>query len=164
VNIHKDRENNIVGGHKRVEIMQGMGEKYMPCVEVDLNEELEKELNIRLNKNQGSWDSERLLEFFDEQELSDYGFSKGEMDEIHKELKKSQKVLETDFEDDPRYPIVQKYDEKYKAVIIVCENETDFLSLSEKLQLSKMQDYKSPDVKKTSVLSYNEFAEIWNAK
>lgn len=43
--------------------------------------EREKELNLRLNKNLGEWDTD-LLKEFDEAILSDTGFTSEELDEI----------------------------------------------------------------------------------
>jgi len=41
----------------------------VPCVEVDLTPEKEKELNVRLNKNTGQWDWDALANHFDVGEL-----------------------------------------------------------------------------------------------
>ena len=79
VNIHSDRENVIVGGHQRVRIAQEMGIMDVPCVEVNLDADREKELNIRLNKNLGEWDMDALANYFDEDKLMDYGFTDMEL-------------------------------------------------------------------------------------
>jgi hypothetical protein len=47
----------------------------IPCVEVDLPLDLEKELNIRLNKNVGEWYYDSLANYFDVSELMEWGFS-----------------------------------------------------------------------------------------
>ena len=49
VNKNEDRKNIIVGGHQRVRIAKDMKIKEVPCVEVDLTLDKERELNIRLN-------------------------------------------------------------------------------------------------------------------
>lgn len=79
VNIHSDRENVIVGGHQRVRIAQEMGIMDVPCVEVNLDTDKEKELNIRLNKNLGEWDMDALANCFDESELLEWGFDVAEL-------------------------------------------------------------------------------------
>jgi len=43
------------------------------CVIVDLSESDEKELNIRLNENTGSWDFDVLANPFSKEELQDFG-------------------------------------------------------------------------------------------
>lgn len=63
----------IVGGHFRLRELTKMGYKEVECVIVDLNEDDEKELNIRLNANTGSWDWDGLANNFDANDLTDWG-------------------------------------------------------------------------------------------
>ena len=79
VNKHKSRKNILVGGHQRLKIAKEMGMDNIPCVEVDLPLDQEKELNIRLNKNVGEWDYESLANYFDVGELMEWGFSNDEL-------------------------------------------------------------------------------------
>ena len=79
VNKNEDRKNIIVGGHQRVRIAKDMKIKEVPCVEVDLTLDKERELNIRLNKNSGSWDYDALANMFDTDELTDWGFAEDEL-------------------------------------------------------------------------------------
>lgn len=82
VNGAKERKNIIIGGHFRYKIARDLGYKEVPVVYLDIPDETtEKELNIRLNKNQGDWDYELLAEF-DESLLADVGFDSEELDEI----------------------------------------------------------------------------------
>ena len=82
VNGSKERKNIIIGGHFRYKIARDLGYKEVPVVYLDIPDETtEKELNIRLNKNQGDWDYELLAEF-DESLLADVGFSSEELDDI----------------------------------------------------------------------------------
>lgn len=76
VNKHAGRENIIIGGHQRVTCWDGLGNKTVPAVFVDLPLEKEKELNIRLNKNTGDWDWEKLEANYDIDGLVDWGFDK----------------------------------------------------------------------------------------
>lgn len=79
INMHPDRTNIIVGGHQRVKVARALGLTEIPCVEVNLTTERERELNIRLNKATGDWDWDLLKEHFSEEELSGYGFSTDEL-------------------------------------------------------------------------------------
>ena len=79
VNINEDRKNVLVGGHQRLKIAKAMGVDSVPCVEVDLSLERERELNIRLNKNVGQWDYDALANHFDIGELTDWGFTESEL-------------------------------------------------------------------------------------
>lgn len=81
VNQFPGRENVIIGGHQRFKIAKKLEYKEIPVVYVNLSPEREKELNLRLNKNQGEFDYE-LLKEFDKSLLSDVGFSSEELDDI----------------------------------------------------------------------------------
>ncbi len=79
VNKNKDRKGIIIGGHQRVKVAKTMGIEKVPCVEIDLTYDKERELNVRLNKNTGSWDFDVLANTFDIDELLDWGFDEKEL-------------------------------------------------------------------------------------
>ncbi len=79
VNTHKDRMNILVGGHQRLKIAQELNIKTIPCVQVKLTPEKERELNIRLNRNTGEWDWDSLANYFDMGELCEWGFDEAEL-------------------------------------------------------------------------------------
>ena len=79
INKNKKRKNILVGGHQRLKIAREIGMDNIPCVEVDLSLNEEKELNIRLNKNVGEWDYDSLANYFDVDDLVDWGFSDDEL-------------------------------------------------------------------------------------
>lgn len=82
VNSAKNRQNIVIGGHFRLKIAKDLGYETVPVLYLDIpDEERERELNIRLNKNLGDWDYDLLAEF-DESLLSDVGFSSEELDSI----------------------------------------------------------------------------------
>jgi len=77
-----DRRNIVIGGHFRLEVAKQLGYTEIPVVYVNIPEvEREKELNLRLNKNQGEFDYS-LLAKFDENLLKDIGFGSEEIDNI----------------------------------------------------------------------------------
>lgn len=80
VNSHPSRKNIIIGGHQRVIIAKKLKIKLVDCVEISLPLERERELNIRLNKNNGEWDFKKLQQSFDVQELLNWGFTKKELE------------------------------------------------------------------------------------
>lgn len=90
VNGSTRRKNIVIGGHFRLKIAQDLGYKEVPVVYLDIpNVEKEKELNIRLNKNVGDWDFEKLKSF-DLDLLLDIGFDATDLttfwnDEVQKE-------------------------------------------------------------------------------
>lgn len=82
VNGAPNRKNIVIGGHFRLKVARDLKYTEVPVVYVDISDELrEKEINIRLNKNTGSWDLSLLSEF-DESLLADIGFGSEELDEI----------------------------------------------------------------------------------
>lgn len=87
VNEAKGREGVVVGGNFRLEVLKDLGYEQVPVIFINIPEiEKEKELNIRLNKNQGEFDLE-LLAQFDEAFLSDIGFDSEELDEVFEDEK-----------------------------------------------------------------------------
>jgi ParB-like chromosome segregation protein Spo0J len=79
ININKDRKNIIVGGHQRVRIWRELGNETIPAVEINLTLDKEKELNVRLNKNVGSWDFDIMANHYDMEELTEWGFKESEV-------------------------------------------------------------------------------------
>ena len=82
VNSSPERKNILIGGHARLKIAKELGYTTVPVVYVDIPDlEKEKELNIRLHKNQGEFDL-KLLMNFSEEFLDGIGFSSEELDNI----------------------------------------------------------------------------------
>lgn len=82
VNGAENRKNIVIGGHFRLKVAKDLGFSEVPVVYLDIPDETkERELNLRLNKNQGDWSYE-LLANFDESLLSDVGFDSEELDTI----------------------------------------------------------------------------------
>lgn len=74
VNGAKNRKNIVIGGHFRLKTALDLGFKEVPVVYLDIPDvEKEKELNLRLNRNTGSWDYD-LLKNMDIDLLLDIGF------------------------------------------------------------------------------------------
>lgn len=80
----------IVGGHFRVRELKKLGIKEIECVIVDLNEADEKELNIRLNANTGSWDWDTLANDWDVVDLEAWGLDIPLFDNEAEELEASE--------------------------------------------------------------------------
>lgn len=78
VNANKERKNIVIGGHQRLKIARKLGYKEVPVIYLNLSEEKEKILNLRLNKNTGSWNFE-LLKNFEIGTLLDVGFDTEEI-------------------------------------------------------------------------------------
>lgn len=82
VNGAKNRKNVVIGGHFRLHTLKALGHTEAPVVYVHIADiDKERELNVRLNRNVGSFDWD-LLAKFGENFLSDVGFSSEELDDI----------------------------------------------------------------------------------
>lgn len=84
INSYPSRENIIIGGHFRVRELKKLSYESVDCVIVNLNEEDEKELNIRLNSNTGNWDYELLTNNFDSNDLKNWGLDLDNFDNLGK--------------------------------------------------------------------------------
>jgi DNA modification methylase len=77
-----NRKNRLIGGHMRLIAAKQLGVKEVPVIYVNIPDiDREKELNLRLNKNTGSWDYE-LLKAFDIELLLDVGFNDEDLSNI----------------------------------------------------------------------------------
>jgi len=82
VNSAPGRRGVIIGGNFKLDIAKQKGQRTVPVVWVNIPEiKKEKELNLRLNKNQGEFDEDLLAEF-DMELLADVGFDSKELDKI----------------------------------------------------------------------------------
>lgn len=82
VNSAPERMNIVVGGHFRLKVAGDLGYITVPVVYVNIpNEQTERELNLRLNKNLGAWDFDSLASF-GEDLLKIVGFETDELDKI----------------------------------------------------------------------------------
>ncbi len=86
VNVNPERYGIIVGGHMRWRVAQNLGISKVPVVEMNLTLDQEKELNVRFNKNSGSWDHSELANHFDIEDLSEWGWSNEELKGVFGEL------------------------------------------------------------------------------
>ena len=88
VNENPERKNVIVGGHQRLKLWEELGNTEVDCSIVNLPLDKERKLNIKLNKNGGTFDDDLLKEFFDYEELIEWGFTATELfDMDEKEIK-----------------------------------------------------------------------------
>ncbi len=79
VNSNPDRFNIVIGGHQRLRVAKDIGYTEVPVYYVNLSEEQEKKLNLRLNKNVGEWDFDALANYFDSGMLFDVGFTEKDL-------------------------------------------------------------------------------------
>ena len=86
ININKERKDIVIGGHQRLKIWEELGNDEIDFNQIDLTLDKERELNIRLNKNGGSFDDDLIKEYFDYEELTEWGFTPDELFEPDKKI------------------------------------------------------------------------------
>lgn len=79
--VNLDAGNTIIGGHQRKHVLEATGVKECECwiPDRELTEREVEELNIRLNKNTGSWDFDTLANEFELPDLVEWGFEPFEL-------------------------------------------------------------------------------------
>ena len=79
--VNLDAGNTIIGGHQRKHVLEAEGVKEVECWVPDreLSDKEVEELNIRLNKNTGSWDFDTLANEFELPDLIEWGFEPFEL-------------------------------------------------------------------------------------
>ncbi|EKD57448.1 MAG: ParB protein, partial [uncultured bacterium] len=81
VNNAPERMGIVIGGNFRLSVLKKLGYKEVPVVFVNIPDiKQEQELNLRLNRNTGSWDWKILSEYFNEDFLAGVGFTSEEFD------------------------------------------------------------------------------------
>lgn len=100
--------NTIIGGHQRIELLKrkGITEVDVRVPERELNQDEEKELNVRLNKNLGEWSFDKLANEFELDDLKDWGFDENEL-----------KIGDIDFEN---INSSEDREKKFKDQLVTC--------------------------------------------
>lgn len=151
INMHKDRKNIIISGHQRLTACKELGIEEVTCIEVELSVDLEKELNIRMNKAGGHFDYDILDQFFERSDLLNWGFLDSELPVIEIPEDADIKV------DNPVYPLVPVLSEKYDYVIIVAKNEIDIAYMENYFGLEKVASYKKNQIGIGRVIDFEHF-------
>lgn len=154
INMQPGREKIIISGHQRWAICKELGYEMVACNELFLTLEMEKQLNIRMNKNGGKFDQNLLQDFFDKNDLLKWGF----LDSDFPEIIITEKIIGGD-DEDPVYPIVPVLSEKYDYVIIIAKNEIDIAYLDNFFELRVEKSYKKPQIGKGRVVTFERFKE-----
>ncbi len=75
------KDGMVIGGHQRLNVLKTLKQKSVECwvCEEELTPEDIDELNIRLNKNTGEWDWEKLANEWNSDLLFEWGFTESEL-------------------------------------------------------------------------------------
>ena len=128
VNSAPKRKNVVIGGHMRLLAAKKLGHKTVPVVYVNIPSlQKEKELNLRLNKNTGEWDFEKL-KFFETDFLSDIGFSDEDLSSMWNENLETE---DDDWDEEKELAKIKKAKTKLGDLIklgshrLICGDSTD---------------------------------------
>jgi DNA modification methylase len=110
-----NKDGTIIGGHQRYKVLKALGYTEIDCVEVDLDKDREKALNIALNKISGDWDEDRLKDLLAELDASSLdpeltGFDLAEIDELLGQFVNPADVTEDNPPDPPKVPTTKPGD------------------------------------------------------
>ena len=154
INKNKNRKNIVIGGHQRINVCRKLKLKEIPCLEIDLTYDEERELNIRLNKNTGEWDFDMLGNMFDISDLKDWGFSEKELKIFNDEEVYTGKIKAPIYEVKNKKPLISE---------IFDEKKTN--NLIEKIEKSSLGDEDKDFLKKASmrhlVFNYSKIADYY---
>ena len=156
INTYEGRENVIINGHQRKIVYEELGFTEVPCVEVCLPLEAEKELNLRLSKNVVGIDEALLAINFQKELLEKVGYNTAELAGVQSEF---QQQLNSITNKDVPYPLVPKFSEKYDAIIIISKNAIDTTYLKTKLNIGKAQSYKNSRTGEATIITVDQFRE-----
>lgn len=133
VNSAPKRRGVIIGGNFKLDIAKQKGMQTVPVVWVNIPDiKKEKELNLRLNKNQGEFDNDLLLQFGAEM-LADVGFDSKELDKIFKDEK-----ADDDFDGDAEAAKIVTPQAKYGDVYQLGQHKLMCGDSSKKEDLAKL--------------------------
>ena len=105
-----------------------MGNTDVPTVNVDLPEEKERELNVRLNKASGEWDWDVLANAFEVDDLIEWGFSEDEL----------QIKDDDDDDEEPEIKFSEYLGEANNYIVLKFNNEIDWLSALSHFELESV--------------------------
>lgn len=102
--VYNQRTGHIVGGHQRAKVLAHRGETEADVSIVDLSEDDEKILSVKLNRVKGYWDTGKLSELLTEikeatGDLGATGFDDWEFESLTQEYDHIGNLLEDDFSD-----------------------------------------------------------------
>tara|TARA_R100001594_G_scaffold37126_1_gene67100 strand:- start:947 stop:1552 length:606 start_codon:yes stop_codon:yes gene_type:complete len=115
-----NKDMTVIGGHQRLKVCKELQYKDVDCVILDLSKEQERELNIRLNKSGGEFDMDALANYFDVDELKDWGFKEIELG-LNIDKIDAKDNIETD------YPFATELDISNNYIVLKFDNDIDWI-------------------------------------
>ncbi len=146
----------IIGGHQRYKAYKELNIQDVWIIVADnLTPEQEQEFMLKDNKNNGVWDYDLLALDFTDDVLIKYGIKEKDGEAVHLDFE------EITTKGNALYPIVERFDENYRAVIIIVKNETNLTFIKDKLQLGRMKENKKDGFGQSYVISDENFIKLY---
>jgi len=124
----------VVGGNQRLKALKELGVKKVPVRLIDVDEDREKTINIRLNKVEGEWDFPKLKELLVELDtgainIEDTGFSFEQIENLIRDFQ----PLE------PPDDIFDSSGSGKLSLVIECESESELEDIAETLEANEIK-------------------------
>jgi DNA modification methylase len=111
-----NKDGTIISGHQRYKVMQELGYTEAQCVVVDVDKTTEKAMNVAMNKIDGDWDNQKLLDVLLDLDLNSIdlsltGFEKSELELLQEEIDKvsiPSEANDDDFDAEEAYENISK--------------------------------------------------------
>lgn len=134
--IWNKRSKRVVGGHQRVKVLLANHCAETDVVVVDLDDTLEKQLNIALNRIHGDWDDNLLHDLLKDLQAqgADLALTGFDDDEIADMFKENTKEVKGEIELGPELL------EEHNILILYFDNEMDWRTAIETFGLKKVTD------------------------
>lgn len=128
--IRNKRTGHIVGGHQRTNVLLDLGYEEIDVVNIDIDEQKEKALNIALNKISGKWDEPKLKDLLLDIDNGEFdveltGFDYGEIEKLMNKF-----ALEED--EKPEIEFTEELLEEHNYIVLYFNNELDWQVAKEK--------------------------------
>lgn len=152
-----DENDVVLGGNMRLKALQEAEIMEVPVIRAaDLTEQQKKEFIIKDNVGFGDWDYDMLANEWDLDSLVEWG-----MDAAAFDMKDyDEPIDESEYDEEPIYPIVPRMTEKYDYVMILAENDIDYTFLKTFFELEDMEDYKSTKIGMGRVVLFEKFKRL----
>ena len=152
-----DENNVVLGGNMRLKALQEAEITQVRVIRAeDLTPEQKREFIIKDNVGFGDWDIDMLANQWDLDSLIDWGMDAKDFDMQQYD----EPVDESEYDEEPIYPIVPRMTEKYDYVMILAENEIDYTFLRTFFELEDMEDYKSTKIGMGRVVEFEKFKRL----
>jgi len=138
--VWNEQTGNIVGGHQRFKVLKNLGYEKILCMVVNMDLKKEKQLNVALNKIQGSWDDELLANLLAEFDADGVNF-----DFVGFTDREAHKLIDEELaeEEEPEIEFTEELLEEHNYVVLYFDNEVDWLQAETLFDLKPVQSLDS---------------------